>query len=177
MKNEFEAKLEELRSAAILGGGASQIEKQHAKGKKTARERIEMFLDPGTFIETGLFVSHRATGFGMESSHPATDGVVTGWGKVDGRVVYVFAQDFTILGGSLGEAHGRKIAQLMDLAYQNGSPLIGLNNSGARASRKAWIRWHPTVKFSSATRGLQVSSRRYRSSWDPARAAQCTRPG
>jgi acetyl-CoA carboxylase carboxyltransferase component len=130
MKNEFEVKLDELRSAALLGGGSSQIEKQHAKGKKTARERIEMFLDPASFTETGLFVSHRAIGFGMENNHPATDGVVTGWGKVDGRVVYVFAQDFTILGGSLGEAHGKKIAQLMDLAYQNGSPVIGINDSG-----------------------------------------------
>ena len=130
MKNEFDAKLEDLRSAALLGGGASQIEKQHAKGKKTARERIEMFLDPGTFTETGLFVSHRTTGFGMEINHPATDGVVTGWGKVNGGLVYVFAQDFTIFGGSLGEAHGRKITQLMDLAYQNGAPVIGLNDSG-----------------------------------------------
>ncbi len=130
MTNEFDLKLDELHSAAVLGGGASQIDKQHARGKLTARERIEMLLDPGTFTETGLFVSHRAVGFGMEKSHPATDGVITGWGKVDGRLVYVFAQDFTILGGSLGEAHGRKIAQLMDLAYQNGAPLIGLNDSG-----------------------------------------------
>jgi len=130
MTNEFDEKLDKLQSSARLGGGQAQIEKQHAKGKFTARERIEKLLDPGTFVETGLFVSHRALGFGMESSHPATDGVITGWGKVDGRLVYVFAQDFTIFGGSLGEAHGRKIAQLMDLAYQNGAPIIGLNDSG-----------------------------------------------
>jgi len=118
------------KSAAHLGGGQKQIDKQHAKGKLTARERIDKLIDPGTFIESGLYVTHRAVGLEMESTHPATDGVITGWGKVDGRLVYVFAQDFTILGGSLGEAHGRKIAQLMDLAYQNGAPIIGLNDSG-----------------------------------------------
>jgi acetyl-CoA carboxylase carboxyltransferase component len=130
MTNEFNEKLEKLQSSAHLGGGQAQIEKQHAKGKFTARERIEKLLDPGTFVETGLYVAHRAIGLGIESSHPATDGVITGWGKVDGRLVYIFAQDFTIFGGSLGEAHGRKIAQLMDLAYQNGAPIIGLNDSG-----------------------------------------------
>lgn len=122
--------LHKLREQAFLGGGLAQIEKQHSKGKLTARERIEKLLDPGTFVETGLFVTHRATGFGIESSHPATDGVITGWGKIDGKQVYVFAQDFTILGGSLGEAHGLKIARIMDLAYQNGAPIIGLNDSG-----------------------------------------------
>jgi propionyl-CoA carboxylase beta chain len=107
-----------------------QIEKQHAKGKKTARERIEMLLDEGTFFETDQFVTHRASGFGMEKQHPLTDGVVTGFGKIDGRLVYVYAQDFTVLGGSLGESHGRKIARLLDMAYQNGAPVIGLNDSG-----------------------------------------------
>ncbi len=123
-------KLDEMRQKALQGGGEAQIEKQHAKGKKTARERIELLLDKDTFNETDAFVTHRASGLGMEKNHPLTDGVVTGWGKIDGRTVYVFAQDFTILGGSLGEAHGRKIAKLMDLAYQNGAPLIGLNDSG-----------------------------------------------
>jgi acetyl-CoA carboxylase carboxyltransferase component len=122
--------LDNKREQALLGGGAEQIEKQHAKGKLTARERIEALLDPGTFVETGMFVTHRASGLGMENSHPLSDGVVTGWGKVDDRLVYVYAQDFTVLGGSLGEAHGLKIARLMDLAYQNGAPLIGLNDSG-----------------------------------------------
>ncbi|HEX9018206.1 MAG TPA: acyl-CoA carboxylase subunit beta [Anaerolineaceae bacterium] len=122
--------LDTMRQKALLGGGESQIEKQHAKNKKTARERIEQLLDKDTFNETDMYVTHRATGLGMEKSHPLTDGVVTGWGKINGRTVYVFAQDFTILGGSLGEAHGRKIAKLMDLAYQNGAPLIGLNDSG-----------------------------------------------
>ncbi len=115
---------------ALQGGGQAQIEKQHAKGKRTARERLESLLDPGTFVETDMFVQHRATGLGMEKNRPLTDGVVTGWGKIDGHLVYAYAQDFTILGGSLGESHGLKIARLMDLAYQNGAPLIGLNDSG-----------------------------------------------
>jgi acetyl-CoA carboxylase carboxyltransferase component len=123
-------RLEKMHQAALAGGGETQIEKQHAKGKKTARERLALLLDPGTFCETDMYVTHRATGFGMENSHPLTDGVVTGWGKIEGRLVYVFAQDFTVQGGSLGETHGRKIAKLMDLAYQNGAPLIGLNDSG-----------------------------------------------
>ena len=122
--------LQSLRSAANLGGGEEGIEKQHAKGKLTARERIERLLDPDTFQEMDQFVTHRAVGLGMERSHPLTDGVVTGWGKIEGRLVYLYAQDFTILGGSLGEAHGRKIARLMDLAIQNGAPLIGMNDSG-----------------------------------------------
>jgi len=113
-----------------MGGGEAQIEKQHAKGKRTARERIEQLLDKDTFNETDIYVIHRAQGLGMEKNHPLTDGVVTGWGKINGRTVYVYAQDFTILGGSLGEAHGAKIAKLMDLAYQNGAPLIGMNDSG-----------------------------------------------
>jgi len=122
--------LDALREQAGLGGGQEQIERQHARGKRTARERIQVLLDPGTFVETDQFVTHRANGFGMEQNHPLTDGVITGWGKVDGRLVYLYSQDFTILGGSLGESHGRKIAKIMDLAYQNGAPLIGLNDSG-----------------------------------------------
>jgi len=125
-----EARIIASRKEAEQGGGLAQIEKQHAKGKQTARERIAALLDPGTFMETDQFVTHRASGFGMEKSHPVTDGVVTGWGKIDGRIVYVYAQDFTILGGSLGETHGMKIARLMDLAYQNGAPVIGINDSG-----------------------------------------------
>ncbi len=127
---DAKSQLEAMQQKALLGGGETQIEKQHAKGKQTARERIEQLLDKDTFCETDRYITHRATGFGMEKNHPLTDGVVTGWGKVNGRTVYVFAQDFTILGGSLGEAHGRKIVKIMDLAYQNGAPLIGLNDSG-----------------------------------------------
>ncbi len=118
------------REAARLGGGEARIAAQHAKGKRTARERIAALLDPDSFSETGMFVTHRAVGFGLENDHPAGDGVVTGTGKIEGRPVCVFAQDFTVLGGSVGEAHGRKIARLMDIALQTGVPLIGLNDSG-----------------------------------------------
>ena len=122
--------LDTMRTEALQGGGQVQIEKQHAKGKKTARERINALLDPGSFCEMDMFVTHRATGQGMEKNRALTDGVVTGWGKVDGRMVYIYAQDFTIMGGSLGESHGQKITRVMDLAYQNGAPIIGLNDSG-----------------------------------------------
>ena len=101
---DAKSQLEAMQQKALLGGGETQIEKQHAKGKQTARERIEQLLDKDTFCETDRYITHRATGFGMEKNHPLTDGVVTGWGKINGRTVYVFAQDFTILGGSLGEA-------------------------------------------------------------------------
>ena len=124
------SKLMTLRDTARLGGGETRIARQHAKGKQTARERIAALLDDDTFVEIGMFVTHHATGFGLEASHPWGDGVVTGSGTIDGRPVYVFAQDFTVLGGSVGVAHGRKIARVMDLAYQNGVPLIGLNDSG-----------------------------------------------
>ncbi|MGD0876935.1 MAG: acyl-CoA carboxylase subunit beta [Anaerolineales bacterium] len=122
--------LEQIRTEASSGGGEARIAAQHAKKKLTARERIEQLIDPGTFQEIGMFVTHRASGLGMEKTHPYTDGVVTGWGKVDGRLVYVFAQDFTIMGGSVGEAHGMKIANLLAMARQNGAPVIGLNDSG-----------------------------------------------
>ncbi len=124
------SRLAALRTEALLGGGEARIAKHHAQGKKTARERLAALLDPETFIEIGQFITHRATGFGMEQSHPWGDGVVTGIGKIEGRPVYVYAQDFTVLGGSLGEAHGLKIAHLMDLAIQNGAPIICLNDSG-----------------------------------------------
>ncbi|MCE1254176.1 MAG: acyl-CoA carboxylase subunit beta [Anaerolineae bacterium] len=125
-----DSSFEDIRAAARLGGGQARIDAQHTKGKQTARERIDMLLDPGSFVETGMYVTHRASGFGLEKSQAWGDGVVTGWGKIDGRQVYVYAQDFTVMGGSVGEAHGRKIANLIDLAIQNGAPLIGLNDSG-----------------------------------------------
>jgi acetyl-CoA carboxylase carboxyltransferase component len=122
--------LEARRSEARLGGGERRIARQHAKGKQTARERITKLLDADTFTETGMFVTHRATAFNMDQSHPPGDGVVTGTGKIEGQPVCVFAQDFTVLGGSVGEAHGRKIAKVMELAARTGVPLIGLNDSG-----------------------------------------------
>ncbi len=123
-------KLEEMRAQARLGGGQARIDRQHAKGKLTARERVEQLLDPGTFRELDMFVTHRTAGFGMEDQKFLSDSVVTGWGKIEGRLVYVFSQDFTVYGGSLGEVHAEKVCKIMDLAIKNGAPVIGLNDSG-----------------------------------------------
>jgi propionyl-CoA carboxylase beta chain len=125
-----DARLQQKQEQALLGGGADRIAKQHAGGKLTARERIELLLDPGSFVELDAFVTHRCTDFGMEKQRFLGDGVVTGYGKVDGRLVYVFSQDFTVFGGSLSGAHASKICKLMDLALKTGAPLIGLNDSG-----------------------------------------------
>src|SRR5437660_834448 len=122
--------LRELREQARLGGGPRRIEAQHAKGKLTARERLDLLLDPGTFVEIDKFVSHRSTSFGLDNEHYYGDGVVTGSGRIGGRLVYVFSQDFTVFGGSLSETHGEKICKVMDLALKNGAPIIGLNDSG-----------------------------------------------
>jgi propionyl-CoA carboxylase beta chain len=118
------------REASKLGGGQPRIDKQHQQGKLTARERITLLLDEGTFQEIGQFVEHRATTFGLEKQHFAGDGVVTGFGTIHGRLIYVFSQDFTVLGGSLSETHAAKICRIMDLAMKNGAPVIGLNDSG-----------------------------------------------
>jgi acetyl-CoA carboxylase carboxyltransferase component len=122
--------LEEMNSAAELGGGKERIDDQHRKGKLTARERIDLLLDRGTFNELDKFVTHRSTDLGMDRSKPLGDGVVVGYGKVDGRLVYVYAHDFTVFGGSLGEALMKKVTKVMDLALKNGAPIIGLNDSG-----------------------------------------------
>ena len=113
-----------------LGGGDKRIEKQHEKGKLTARERIDLLLDEGTFVEINPFITHRTTDFGMDKQVGPGDGVVTGFGKINGRNVYLFAQDFTVFGGALGEMHAMKIAAVMDLAAKNGTPFIGINDSG-----------------------------------------------
>src|SRR5579872_6289450 len=126
-------KLEELhrlKEAAMLGGGVKRIEAQHKKGKLTARERIDLLLDPGTFNELDMFVTHRSTDFGLDEQIIPGDGEITGYGQIDGRLVYVFSQDFTVFGGSLSEAHAEKICKVMDLAMKNGAPVIGLNDSG-----------------------------------------------
>ena len=126
-------KIEELRAErdkALLGGGAAGIEKQHKKGKLTARERLDLLLDPGTFQELDMFAMPRATDFDVDKNPIPGDGVVTGYGKIDGRLVYVFSQDFTVFGGSLGEVHAEKIVKILDLAMKNGAPVIGLNDSG-----------------------------------------------
>ncbi|MEI6799277.1 MAG: acyl-CoA carboxylase subunit beta [Pseudomonadota bacterium] len=122
--------LEKRRQAAREGGGQRRIDAQHGKGKLTARERVELLLDEGSFEEFDMFVAHRCTDFGMEADRPAGDGVVTGWGTINGRMVYVFSQDFTVFGGSLSETHAQKICKIMDMAIQNGAPVIGINDSG-----------------------------------------------
>mgnify|MGYP000358620332 CR=1 FL=1 len=132
MSNQLEKvkELIELRAQARLGGGEKAIEKQHAKGKYTARERIAMLLDEGSFEEMDMFVKHRCTNFGMDKKHYLGDGVVTGYGTIEGRLVYVFAQDFTVSAGSLSETMSLKICKVMDMAMKMGAPCIGLNDSG-----------------------------------------------
>lgn len=127
------AKFEELsrkNQESLLGGGEKRIEQQHGRGKLTARERIQLLLDQGSFEELGRFVMHRSRDFGLDKEHYLGDGVVTGYGTIQGRLVYVFSQDFTVFGGSLSETHAEKIVKIMDLAMKNGAPVIGLNDSG-----------------------------------------------
>ncbi len=123
-------KLEKKRQEARLGGGFERIKQQHAKGKLTARERVEILLDPDSFEETGMFVEHRCSNFGMNEKKFPGDGVITGHGTINGRLVFVYSQDFTVLGGSLGEHHAKKICQLIDMAMNAGAPIIGINDSG-----------------------------------------------
>jgi propionyl-CoA carboxylase beta chain len=123
-------RLEELRRKSELGGGEDRIRAQHERGKLTARERIDLLLDEGSFIELDRFVTHRTSGFGLEKQKYLGDGVVTGYGTIHGRLAYVFSQDFTVFGGSLSEAHAGKIVKIMDMALKNGAPVIGLNDSG-----------------------------------------------
>ncbi len=122
--------LHRLQEKAMQGGGEDRIQRQHERGKLTARERLELLLDEGSFQELGMFVTHRSSDFGLESQKYLGDGVVTGYGTVDGRLVYVFSQDFTVFGGALSEAHAEKICKIMDLAMKNGAPVVGLNDSG-----------------------------------------------
>ena len=124
------AELERKNQEALLGGGQPRIDAQHKKGKLTARERLQLLLDEGSFEEIGKFVTHRTKDFGLDKEYYLGDGVVTGYGTVSGRLVYVFAQDFTVFGGALSETHAEKICKIMDLAMQNGAPVIGLNDSG-----------------------------------------------
>jgi propionyl-CoA carboxylase beta chain len=128
--NDILAELDARRAIARAGGGQARVDAQHAKGKLTARERIELLLDEGSFEELDMFVAHRSVDFGMGATKTPGDGVVTGWGTINGRMVYVFAQDFTVFGGSVSETHGAKICKIMDMAIQNGAPVIGLCDSG-----------------------------------------------
>jgi len=123
-------RLRSLREEALLGGGADRIEQQHARGRLSARERLELLLDEGTFTELDAFVTHRATDFGLDEQRFLGDGVVTGFGTIDGRRVFVYSQDFTVFGGSLSETHAEKICKVMDLAIENGLPIIGISDSG-----------------------------------------------
>jgi len=124
------ARLRRLREEALLGGGEERIAQQHERGKLTARERVELLLDDDSFSELDAFVTHRATDFGMDDQRYLGDGVITGHGRIDGRLVFVYSQDFTVFGGSLSEAHAEKICKVMDLALENGAPIIGLSDSG-----------------------------------------------
>src|SRR5919106_6326791 len=124
------ADLEHRMDEAVHAGSARAVEKQHARGKKTARERIAMLLDEGSFVELDELARHRSTNFGLENNRPYGDGVVTGHGTIDGRPVCVFSQDVTVFGGSLGEVFGEKIVKVMDLALRNGCPVIGINEGG-----------------------------------------------
>ena len=129
MRDKLEL-LQQKRAESEQGGGPDRIATQHRKGKMTARERLDVLLDPGSFVELDRFVTHRATDFGLADLQVLGDGVVTGWGRIEGRLVYVFSQDFTVFGGSLSETYAEKICKVMDLAVRNGAPIIGLNDSG-----------------------------------------------
>jgi acetyl-CoA carboxylase carboxyltransferase component len=132
-RRTVEERIEQLRTLKAesrLGGGSEAIERQHARGKLTARERLELLLDPGSFVETDALVRHRLGTYGLDRQRPYTDGVVAGWGTIDGRKVFVFSQDFTVFGGSLGEAFAEKVCKIMDLAVSVGAPVIGINDSG-----------------------------------------------
>src|SRR3982751_4610314 len=129
MRDKLEL-LDQRRAESELGGGEARLKAQHEKGKLSARERLDLLLDEGSFVELDRFVVHRSSDFVLESQKYYGDGVITGYGKIDGRLVYVFSQDFTVFGGSLAEAHAQKICRIMDLAMKNGAPIIGLNDSG-----------------------------------------------
>lgn len=143
-------KLDDKRAAALLGGGITRIAAQHAKGKLTARERLIILLDEGSFEEWDMFVEHRCTDFGMDGQKITGDGVITGYGTINGRLVFVYSQDFTVFGGSLSETHAEKICKVMDQAMKVGAPLIGLNDSGAPGFRKGWPLSADTPKSSNA---------------------------
>src|SRR4030065_433121 len=130
MSEANKRRLYEMRELALQGGGESRVKAQHDKGKFTARERLSLLLDRGSFEEVDTFVKHRSTDFGLDKQHYLGDGVVTGSGTIDGRLVFVFSQDFTVFGGSLSETHAEKICKVMDKAMQVGAPVIGLNDSG-----------------------------------------------
>ena len=156
MKDILE-QLETRRDDARLGGGQKRIDAQHARGKLTARERIDLLLDDGSFEEFDMFVTHRCTDFGMEQQKPAGDGVVTGWGTINGRLVYVFSQDFTVFGGSLSQTHAQKICKIQDMAIQNGAPVIGINDSGGARIQVKDEKGHNLSNFGNVRSGTDGS--------------------
>ena len=173
--DELLAELEERRRKVLMGGGSERQKKQHEQGKLTARERIDHLLDEGSFVELMPFAEHLETGL-MEGLEAPADGVVTGYGTIGGRLVFVFSQDFTVLGGSLGKMHGRKIASLMDLAAKVGAPVIGLNDSAGARIQEGWTASPATGRSSTATPFTPGSSPRSPPSWAPALAAPSTAP-
>ena len=172
MRAELE-ELERRRAEALLGGGEERLAAQRAKGKLTARERLDLLLDPGTFVELDMFVTHRTAEFGLEDQRIPGDGVVAGWGEVDGRLIYVFSQDFSVFGGSLSEAHAEKICKVMDLALKSGAPIVGLNDSGGARIQEgvASLGGYADIFLRNT-----LLSGRSRQSWARARAARSTRP-
>jgi propionyl-CoA carboxylase beta chain len=145
------AEMERRRAAARLGGGQRRIDAQHAKGKLTARERVEILLDEDSFEEIDMYVEHNCVDFGMTEQVIPGDGVVTGSGTINGRLVYVYSQDFTVLGGSLSERHAQKICKVMDNAMKVGAPVIGLNDSGGARIQEGVAALGGYAKYSSAT--------------------------
>ena len=137
--------LEARREQARAGGGEKRVAAQHAKGRLTARERLDVLLDEGSFEEYDMFVEHNCADFGMERQQFPGDGVVTGSGTINGRLVYVFAQDFTVFGGSLSERHAQKICKVMDMAMKVGAPVIGLNDSGGTTPEARTLRWNTSA--------------------------------
>ena len=168
-------RLEELNRQAEKGGGDARIEKQHSVGKLTARERIDLLLEKGSFIELDKLVTHRCTDFGMEKQKISGDGVVTGYGMIGKRLVYVFAQDFTVFGGALSETYARKICKVMDMAMQMGAPIIGLNDSGEPVFRRESVRWPVMRRYSCVILWLPVSSLRSVPSWVRVRVGRSIR--
>ena len=145
-KNNAYATFEERDRIASLGGGVEKIEKQHESGKMTARERIEMLLDKGTFVELDKLMVHRCTNYGMDKNKIPGDGIVSGYGKIDGRQVFVYAYDFTVYGGSLSASNAKKIVKVQQLALKNGAPIIALNDSGGARIQEGYGNDNPGAK-------------------------------
>jgi propionyl-CoA carboxylase beta chain len=169
------AELNKRNQLAEDGGGAKRRERQHKEGKMSARERIEFLLDEGTFEETDKLVTHRCNDFGMAEQKIYGDGFITGYGRIEGRLVYVFAQDFTVFGGSLSEANAAKIVKIMDLAAKMGAPVIGLNDSGGARIQEGVMSLAGYADIFLRNTLRAEWCRRFRRSWGRARAGRCIR--